>query len=941
MKPILRFAHLTMLAGILHAQQLEWRVAIGAGPTPGSSLTSVEAVPGGTSTPARAFACGFFEGNFGMGPGTPFSNASGLDGVVLRFDDDNPNWDVDWKTQATSSGDVELRDLSIAPSGTLYVCGTFTDDVQLGAAGNFNDPGGPHGFVAWLNPDSGAWVGAYRTPGIEPVSLVAGPSGNVLLTGPGTLAAAYDNTGTQLWSAAVPPGTAEWGHVAVDPTSSNAAYVLTRRNATSAEEVILRRLDLSTNGSVVWTRTMGSSGPDFLGGLDVCDDGEVRLVFTADHPNPSYHGSPVPGGPFASAIHSFAARIRPNGAPRWIVPVGNGTNPSSVGAIDLDCDANGNAWIAVDFHGTVGFEGQNETGDNDAALVAVDGTGQLYEFHRTSGAGEEKPLAVAAPVRELGMIVGEHIGNATFVRDSGVNLNLSGTTNSLAFFAPVAAVPGQDLRVFRPTTPLTLAQLIVLIESQGGQVYAVVDSPLTGISVSAWVTPSQTSDILGNPNVSAEFESFLTTNGSSSDAGWALGRLNSPASTASAPYSFTCPDTPGPVVVHLIDTAIDEMGGWFSANARLSLEGTTLIRGAGDPTRSSAFEHGSQMLSLVAGPESGAASGTPIRLVNYDIYPSGSTTTSALLADAILEAISVHRSEYPCLPGVICIASSSTSTATSATLSVALSLATSEGFPVILSAGNSSADAALYVPQRYAGPGILCVGASDPSNAAWAGSNSGAPVDLHAPGEGVRVVDYPSPSSGSYGSFDGTSASAALTAGIAAAHLSINPWQSPVELEAALVADAHAAGAIDLAQLDPAGPAFSGSFSDWATWHGLPTIDVAADSDGDGTLDGIEYFMGLDPCRADSPGLTGFDFDGTTSEFSFDLNAVLYDAADPTRLLDGSSWEVESSSDLHAWSTASGSFSYDDSEAGRVGVTLTDTPTDTECFLRLEVTHAP
>lgn len=929
-----------------NAEQLEWRAAIAANTATNSTLTSIEALSDpDPQIPAEAFACGFFEGDFNMGPGGQLDNGSGRDGMVIRFTD-NSGWDVDWKAHAESSGDVFLNDIVIAPGGDLFVCGTYKDDVQfIGSGLSFSMIGGPHGFVARLDKGSGTWIDAYQTNGIEPVSLVAGPLNEIILTGPGTLAALYSPAGAQQWSATVPPGTTEWAHIAIGPTNDD-AYVMTKRPHGSSQDISLTRIDLNNSGSTLWTRIMGSNGPDFTGGLDVANDGDVRLSFTADHPSPRFNGITVPDSPLGVAIHTIMVRVRPNGAANWLVPVGFAQSAGSMTTNDLDCDAYGNAWVAAKFTGAWEIEGQIETGVNDAALIAVDGTGLLYDFHRSTGSADEKPLAVAAPTHVLGMITGEYSGNgSTFPRDSS-NLTLNNTANGQAFFAVADPIPGQTLYVFRPTgpTPPTLQALINIINQEGGQVYAIVDNQLTGIAVSAWVTNTQLSDIDGSPGVDSEIESDLATNSSKSDGGWALGRLNDPTTGSTSPYPFTCPDTAGEVVVYLIDTAIDDLGGWFSTNTNLTIEGSILIRGSGDPTRSSAFEHGTQMLSLIAGPEAGGASGTPIRLINFDIYPTGSTTTSALLADAILEAVSDRTSNYPCNPGIICIASSSTSIASSSSLSTALSIATSSGLSVVLSGGNAGEDASLYVPQQYAGSGILCVGASDITNTTWADSNYGTPIDLYAPGEGVRTVLYTSPSPSSFDSIDGTSASAALTTAVGIIHLSINPWQTPIELEAEILANAKS-GAISstysLAQLDALGPSFSSSFDDWASWHSLSLIDTSEDSDGDGLTDGMEYFLGLNPCASDAPSRTSFSFDGTTSEFSFTLNGALYDSSNPTTLLDGTTWEVESSSTLSSWSTASGTFSYESPQSSRIRTTLSDTPTDTACYLRLEVTHAP
>ncbi|BCX46548.1 peptidase S8 subtilisin [Haloferula helveola] len=923
-----------ILAGSAFAQQLEWQAALSAFADT-SVFTSIEALPdGGAGVPARAFACGHFVDDFNIGPGAPLINPAGRDGIVFRMTN-TPPWDVAWKAQAASSDTVILRDLSIDPDGEVLVCGFYVDNVQFTGSGlSFSSPGDTVGFVARLDPDTGDWLDAYETPGILPVSLVAGPADQAVITGPGTLAARFDS-GSQTWSTPAPAATDSWHHIAVDP-QGEFAYVLTELPHASSNDISLDKLDLGLGGTI-WKRRMGSPGVDTPGGLDVAPDGDIRVTWASNHPQPRFEADPVPGIPNIAATHSSIGRIHPDGFPLWLAPVGIAQAPGVLTTSDLDIDAAGNAWLATRFNGNWFIEDQVETGNADSALVAVDGTGDLYDFHRSTGAATENANAVAAPVRDLAILVGEYSGNGTTFAPLPTFPNQA---NPQGFVAIAAPVPNQQLYVFRPAggAPPTLLQLTNLLEQSGLQTYVTVANSSTEISVSAYATPSQINDLDPNPNLTWELESFLAANGTNTDAGWALARLNDPSSPS--PYTFDFPDTGGEVVVYLIDTAVDELGGWFSANSNLSIAGSTLIRGAGDPTTSSTFEHGTQALSVIAGPDNGAAAGTPIILVNYDIYPDGITTTSALLADAILEVLDDHADNYPCTPAVIGIASSSTDVATSASLSIAMSLATADGIPIVLSAGNASDDAALYVPQAYAGAGILCVGASDLSNIATSISNYGSPVDLHAPGDAVRSVLYTAPFSGSYDTFTGTSASSALVTAIAAVHLSVNPWQSPTELEAAILAETSS-GTIDLAQLSSGGPSFSGSFTAWANWHGLATVDTAADSDGDGLDDGLEFVLGFDPCTSDSPSPLDITYSGGTSEISFTISAVLHDSSSPGTLRDGTTWEMTSCTDLSSWSTASGSYSFGSSRASRIPVTLTDTPTTTSCFHRLEISFAP
>ncbi len=278
----------------------------------------------------------------------------------------------------------------------------------------------------------------------------------------------------------------------------------------------------------------------------------------------------------------------------------------------------------------------------------------------------------------------------------------------------------------------------------------------------------------------------MVPNGEIADAGWALARLNDADNLSATSYTYQ--ETTNPVRLYLIDTAINPAAAytyWFRRNPKLAI--TTKVRvGAGKPR---AFQHGTKMLSMIAGPETGAAQGTPIQAVIYDVYEgateAAATTDSANLSMALGQARIHHLSANPRIPGVVCIASGSSTPEVSGMLQSSINSAVAAGLTVVVSAGNLDKDVALgYIPAVYGtAPGVICVGATGMNNEKYPTSNWGEPLDLSAPGENVRTLNYVKPVPGAYDLMSGTSPSAALTTAVALIELSKDPSLTPAQVE--------------------------------------------------------------------------------------------------------------------------------------------------------------
>ncbi len=430
----------------------------------------------------------------------------------------------------------------------------------------------------------------------------------------------------------------------------------------------------------------------------------------------------------------------------------------------------------------------------------------------------------------------------------------------------------------------------------------------------------------------------MVPNGAVADAGWALARLNDGGDMASE--SFVYPETTNPVRLFLIDTGVAHLGpgSWFAQNSNLKLEHFELISAFGDPATSTAVAHGTRMLSLIAGPETGAALGTPIRLVSFNVYPGAegsATSSSGRVIDAIKEAIDYQAAD-PGIPAVICLASGSSLGASNAYLHQAVTKAVAAGITVIVSAGNESANASNYIPSAYGTQaGVICVGASGVNNEHWSesefvGSNSGPAVDLYAPGEEVRTLALPTPQSGSYQLMTGTSPATALATAAAIIELSKNPGRTPAQVEATLKSGA-------LASVSPLPPPAAAPAS-------LVQVqaDSEGDSDNDGTADVLEAFFGSNPADAAiTPSPMSLTRSPGQARLGFSVSATLFNPASPYVLTNGGTWKVRWSDNLTTWQDATGTLSLGTAIAGKIPVTFSMPTAATSCFLRIEVKSAP
>lgn len=193
--------------------------------------------------------------------------------------------------------------------------------------------------------------------------------------------------------------------------------------------------------------------------------------------------------------------------------------------------------------------------------------------------------------------------------------------------------------------------------------------------------------------------------------------------------------------------------------------------------------HGTAVAALAAGASPDAPGVSPAaNILSIRVTDQNGTSDIFTLSQAIVAAVDA---------GAKIINISLGGYSTGAVLDAALGYATQQGALIVAAAGN---DQAAQLTWPAADPRVISVGAVDKAEQQVAFSNSGAQLQLTAPGYGVQTAWL----DGQRVYVDGTSASAPIVAGAIAALMSKNPSLTPqlaAELLTRTASDAGAPGA--------------------------------------------------------------------------------------------------------------------------------------------------
>ena len=424
----------------------------------------------------NAYVTGTFSSPLTLSPGTVLTPRGGTDGYLAKY---TAAGALAWVVQAGGTSGDRLAGVALDATGTVYVVGDFSNNLQMGTASMSTSNAGQHLFFAVVTPQG-------QVASLEDDGAPAGPtggscsaagigldaSGNVYVTGmmsggplsfggmplTGSLTARdyfvikYPATGvanTAAWArqggrTANVPGQVTYTPTLVVAPAGDTYLVGTFAAGAGAFGNLpvspehggfdVGVVKYGPQGAEQWARRSGGAGFDRARYATV--DATGRLAVAAEFQTAAtFGGQPLAGtGTRSGALLVYATA---SGAEQW-ARVLTGSTQAYYGGVAAD--AAGNFYAVGTFDGTGAAGGASLTsgGGTDAAVVSYSPQGAFRWQQQSNGPDNEMAFAVRLDNAQHLRVGGSFVGTAQF----GPGLVLAGQgTNPNVFLAQTAAVP--------------------------------------------------------------------------------------------------------------------------------------------------------------------------------------------------------------------------------------------------------------------------------------------------------------------------------------------------------------------------------------------------------------------------------------------------------------------------------------------------------------------
>ncbi len=208
------------------------------------------------------------------------------------------------------------------------------------------------------------------------------------------LAAFNSSTGTKLWSSMLGSvGQDQVYGVAVDGAGSvyvtgHAGSMLGGQTLAGTVDILLSRFD-GGNGTVIWTRLLGTAGYDSGHGIAVDRSGTVDAVYITGYTEGTGGGLPGSAGSLGGGGDAFVARYASNGTRMWVRQLGSREDDVLVGLAVHQSE------IYAVGHTDGSMAGNASAGGRDVAVVRISALGAGVWTAQLGSAGDDYGRGIA------------------------------------------------------------------------------------------------------------------------------------------------------------------------------------------------------------------------------------------------------------------------------------------------------------------------------------------------------------------------------------------------------------------------------------------------------------------------------------------------------------------------------------------------------------------